>query len=194
VRYPPPPPPPVSTYKPNLTTAQFRAAEEILQGSSDDESLYAPIRKTYDSISIDGQDLLFGSPLTDDLRDLHPSPVHIFRLWQTYLDNVHPLTKLFHAPTLQQQLLEATADLKNVGRPMEALMFGIYSMSIVSMDDDDCQTTFGDEKHVLLQRFQAGARQGLVNAGYLKSSEVVTLQAFALYLVCHPRIWVEHQA
>lgn len=121
--------------------------------------------------------------MSENLKDLHPSPVHIFRLWQTYLDNVNPITKLFHSPTTQQQVLNAASDLEKITPNVEALMFGIYTMGIVSLDEDECTTTFGEEKNVLLSRFQSGARQALVNAGYLKSSDLTTLRAFTLYLV-----------
>lgn len=75
---------------------------------------------------------------------------------------------------------------------MEALMFGIYSMAIVTLSEDECLKTFGEEKDDLLARFQSGSRQGLINAGYLKSSDVVTLQAFTLYLVSETRSFLEY--
>lgn len=166
-----------------MTLSKFREAEELLQGSSEDEDFEYPITKTYDSIGADEADLFFGSLVIKDLKTLHPSPVHIFRLWQTYLDNVNPLTKLFHAPSIQQQLLEATANLENLPKGLEALMFGIYAMAIASLKDDECQKAFGEGKLVLLSRHHAMARQGLINAGYLRSSDLIVLQAFALYLV-----------
>jgi hypothetical protein len=169
-----------------LTTSKFRDAEEILQGSSEDEEFENPITKTYNSIDADGSDIFFGSPRVGDLMSLHPSPVHIFRLWQAYLDNVNPLTKIFHAPSIQQQLLDATADLENIPKGMEALMFGTYAMAIASLSDEDCRITFGEERDALLSRYQSGARQSLINAGYLRSSDIIVLQAFTLYLVsCH---------
>jgi hypothetical protein len=143
-----------------------------------------PIMKTYDTIDEDGGGLVFPSPATaEELRDLHPSTVHIFRLWQKFLDSVNPLVKLFHAPTVQQQVLDATADLENVPKDIEALMFGIYSMAITSFPEMDCISIFGETKSTLQKRFHAGARLALQRAGLLRSSDLIVLQAFVLYLV-----------
>ena len=114
---------------------------------------------------------------------IHPSPVTIFRLWQTFLDNVNSLIKLVHAPTVQQQLLDATSNLDQIPRNLEALMFGIYSMAIVSMTDDYCRKLFNDERMAVLKRFQDGTKQALQNAEYLRSTDIVVLQAFVLLLV-----------
>jgi hypothetical protein len=166
-----------------LTSFKFRDAEELLQGSSDDEELERPIIRTFDTINEDGGNLLFSSPASEVLRDLHPSAVHIFRLWQTFLDSVNPVIKIFHAPTIQQQILEASADLDNISKPMEALMFGIYCMSIRAFNNPDCKATFGEEKEILIARYHAGARQALLNAGFLRTSDMTILQALALFLV-----------
>jgi hypothetical protein len=166
-----------------LTLLKFRDAEEILQGSSEDEDFEAPITNTYNEHGDDEADLLFGSPRVQDLRQLHPSPVQIFRLWQAYLDNVNPLTKLFHAPSIQLQLLEVAADLDNIPKGMESLMFGIYSMAIASLTEDECLKAFGGERRALLSGYHSACRQSLMNAGYLRSSDLVVLQAFTLYLV-----------
>jgi len=142
-----------------------------------------PITKTYDTIGGDGGDLIFGSTPRQNLNSLHPSPVHIFRLWQTYLDNVDPLTKVFHAPTVQQRLLDATADLENIPKAMEALMFSIYAMSIISLNNEECQRVFIEERSVLLARYQSATRRALNNANYLRSSDLTVLQGFTLHLV-----------
>ena len=141
-----------------------------------------PIIKTYEELSGDG-DLLFGSQTTQKLTSLHPSPVHIFRLWQTFLDNVNPLSKIFHAPSVQQKVLDATADVEDIPKGTEALMFSIYAAATISMNEPECQKLFNEKKEVVLARFQSGARRALRIAGYLRSSDIVVLQAFALYLV-----------
>lgn len=141
------------------------------------------LTKTYEELSGDTDDLLFGPQATERLTTLHPSPVHIFRLWQTFLDNINPLIKIFHAPSVQQKVLDASANLKEIPKNTEALMFGIYATATISMNDRECQNIFHENKEVILTRFQSGARRALHIAGYLKSSDIVVLQAFALYLV-----------
>jgi hypothetical protein len=165
---------------------QFRDVEDLLQGSSDDEMFANPLTKAYDGMYDElGEegDLLLATITRENTKTLHPSPVHIFRLWQTFLDNVNPLIKIFHAPTVQQKVLDAADDLDNIPKSTEALLFSIYATAVMSIYDADCQKLFGEDKSVVLARFQSGCRLALRNAGYLKSSDIVVLQAFTLYLV-----------
>ena len=76
-------------------SSKFRDAEEMLQGSSEDEMFQTPMTKTYDQLGADCFDFLLGTRSGESLTELHPSPVRIFRLWQTFLDNVNPYV-LFH--------------------------------------------------------------------------------------------------
>lgn len=90
---------------------------------------------------------------------------------------------MLHAPSVQQQLLDATSNLDEIPKNLEALMFAIYAMATVAMTDEACMKLFGEERFVVLQRFQADTRQALQNAEYLRSSDLVVLQAFVLLLV-----------
>lgn len=128
--------------------------------------------------------LLFGSQHTKlNLMAYHPQPIHIIRLWQIFLDNVNPLIKIIHAPTVQQQILEISTDLGSVSKGMEALLFSIYSLAILSVDDAYCKDMFGEETSTLLAKYQYGAQQALLNAEFLRPSSLVVLQALVLYLV-----------
>lgn len=164
--------------------SEFRDTQEILDDSSDEES--ADIRESISPqlCTPNGTDILFGSPISQTaLRPLHPEPVQIFKLWQTYLDNINPLVKLFHAPTVQQLISDASGDLNDVPRNLEALLFGIYCVSVESLADDECITMLGTSKSAALQRFRAGAQCALINASLMKSSDVMVLQAFVLFIV-----------
>ncbi|KKY13526.1 putative fungal specific transcription factor domain-containing protein [Diplodia seriata] len=117
------------------------------------------------------------------LRLLHPQPPHIFLLWQAFLDNVNPLIKLLHAPTVQRQILKATTNLDAVDPGIEALMFAIYTFAVVSLSPEECQSTFGESKAELLPKFQHGTKLALHRAEFLRSSQLVVLQAYILYLL-----------
>lgn len=62
-------------------------------------------------------------------------------------------------------------------------MFSIYAMATTSLMDADCMTMFGEEKSILLARYQSGARLALSRAGLLRSSDMTILTAFVLYLI-----------
>lgn len=145
----------------------------------------APVTAAYGTLyPVDGGGHLFrihSSKLS--VTALHPGPVEIFKLWQCYIENVNPLIKILHVPSTQKDLLSHSGDLTNIPKSMEALMFAIYSMAITSLENDQCLSTFGEPKDELLPRYQAAAQQALINAGYLKSSDIMVLQAFTLYLL-----------
>jgi hypothetical protein len=114
---------------------------------------------------------------------LHPQPVHIFRLWQIFLDNVNPVFKLFHAPSVQQRILDASADLQNASKSMHVLMFGIYTMSVLSLTDEDCMSYFNESKEKLSNAYSNGAKLALVQSKFMRNSDMTTLQGLMLYLV-----------
>jgi len=127
-----------------------------------------------------------------DLSTLHPSPGQIFRLWQIYLDNVNPLLKVSHTPTLQARIINAAGNLSNIHPTLEALMFSIYCVSVLSLVEDECRTLFGSSRTDLLTSYQFGCQQALMNCGVLRSSEVDSLTALFLYLVSMPVCRPEH--
>ncbi len=144
--------------------------------------------ETSDQVSpvSDYSSLIFGRlVVTNPLASSHPSPVHIFRLWQTFIDNIHPLTHLLHAPTTQSLILQASGDLDKIPANLEALMFAIYHIAIASLDEQECQSMFGESRTILQAKYSNATQQALCNAKVLKTSDVMVLQALSLYLVCH---------
>lgn len=163
---------------------ELRQEQEMLRGS-DDENDDAPITSTWDATyQDDGTSLLFGQgPTNVDHLSLHPEPVHVFSLWQAFIENVNPVMKIIHVPTLQQQILKATSDLKATSSAMHALMFGIYSLAIISQPDDECERIYGQSKAALLARFHLGSQVALMHSQVLRSNDIVVLQALVLHLV-----------
>jgi hypothetical protein len=137
------------------------------------------------------QFLLSGSYQPSSTTEAHPSTIHIFQLWQIYIDNVNPLFKLTHVPTIQQELVKATSDLSNAPKNIEALMFAIYLMAITTLDEAEVQTRFQASKDELLGRYFGAMQQALVNAQFMRSHDLITLEALFLYLVRH-RQYLNH--
>ncbi|PLB50139.1 hypothetical protein P170DRAFT_463409 [Aspergillus steynii IBT 23096] len=153
------------------------------QGSRDNSNELA-IRKAWDQGFDDDDHLLFGTRTTAvNISALHPEPVHIFRLWQIYLDNVNPLLKVIHTPSLQGRIIDAASNVANTDPVFQALIFGIYCTAVLSLPADDCQRVFGSSKQDLLAKFQFGCQQALSNYGFLRSSNREALTALYLYLV-----------
>jgi len=129
-------------------------------------------------------ELIFGLSSKKSPIELHPNPVHIFRLWQIFLDNINPVTKILHAPTFQKTVMEACSDMTSISQPVQSILFAIYALSIISISDADCQNTFGESRRTLLNRYHSAAREMFVSNMLLKHSNFMYAQAFVLYLVC----------
>lgn len=157
----------------------------MLQGLYENDESVVPSQTGAENSFHNGADLILGYPSNKNLLALHPHPVLIFRLWQTYLDNVNPLVKVVHTPTVQKAILEASGDLANVSKGLETLMFAIYSLAILSLSDESCEKLMGEKRSVIQARYTFASRQSLINVEFLKSTELIVLQALVLFLVSH---------
>ncbi|KAJ5639674.1 uncharacterized protein N7484_007536 [Penicillium longicatenatum] len=155
---------------PNAADVLDNTSDDRNDGLSQEEDISEPM-------------MLMGLVSRESLTELHPNPLQIFKLWQTFLENVNPLIKIVHAPTVQQQILEATGNLPKVGKELEALMFAIYCIALVSLQADEVERSFGESKKKLLLRCRRGAQLALSKASILRTSNLMSLQAFVLYLL-----------
>ena len=147
------------------------------------------VKNAWDQSFDDENYVLFGARKNAvDVTAIHPEPVHILRLWNTYLRNVDPLIKVTHSPSLEPRVLEAACDVTRVDPVLEALMFSIYSISIFSMPADECQETFGVPREELLTKYQLGCQQALMNCGFLRTDSRECLTALHLFLVSFPPV------
>ncbi|ORY65262.1 fungal-specific transcription factor domain-containing protein [Pseudomassariella vexata] len=163
---------------------EFRSAEDMLRDSSEEDDIGSSINEAYDKMfdNSDGFPFVIGNS-SQSVTDKHPSAIQIFQLWQLYLNNVNPLLKVTHTPTLQGRIIEASANLEKVTNSLEALMFSIYFMAIISISDSEVQETFNEERPVLLHRYYTACQQALLNAGFMRTPDLTLLQAYLLYLV-----------
>ena len=201
-------------------TDELRDSTELLHVSSEDDSVdtQGPRRSPEEEILDGGEFILKASqpgmgrnewrswdagPLHDQqsmagpqsgvsLAGYHPPPGHIFRLWQIFLDNINPLTKVVHTPTMQQTILEASSNASGISRTTEPLIFAIYACAVYSMESGDCEAFFGECKTRLLNRYRSATQHALMKAGFLKSGDLKVLQAFTLFLLTMRQYYDAH--
>lgn len=121
--------------------------------------------------------------ISQDLLASHPSTAHAKALWQAHIENVEPTFKILHIPTVSTMLQSASAHPYYASKADECILFAVYHFAVVSLTDDDCQQTFGQQRDVLQKRYHNALRQALVNASFLKTTQIPVLQAFTLYLL-----------
>ena len=94
------------------------------------------------------------------------------------------MTMLIHAPTMGKTMKEVETNIEHLSPSTEALLFSIYFATITSMSTDEVRTTFKVERDDLIKQYRFGCEQALARASFLNTSEIVTVQAFVLFLVC----------
>lgn len=155
----------------------------VLQLKQPDEE--AGNRSTDDDNDLDEPSLFIPTPVSTTVGqlELHPDPKHVFKLWQMFTDNVNPLIKIIHAPTLQEKILEAAWAPTLTAKPLEATMFAVYALAVASMKPASCIDLFGEGKQVLVNRYRIGALRALSGTDLLSTRDIQVLQALTLVLV-----------
>jgi len=107
------------------------------------------------------------------------------RLFSTYCDNVDPLCKIIHRPTVQSQIdsIHTSAEASRDEAGIHATLFAIYGAAIISLPDDKYSQLMDEPKDGVLRRFRFATEYFLSKADYMESRRREPLQAFSIYLV-----------
>ena len=114
---------------------------EILDDQEYDSDSDSPILPSDVVTEPNHQSFVMGYSSSDvDLRNLHPLPSQIPFYWQTFLENVQPLVKIMHTPTMNRVIKEVQNNLECLSKSTEALMFSIYFATITSMSGEEVRS------------------------------------------------------
>ena len=122
----------------------------------------------------------------------YPSDAHSAVLFQFYFANIDPLCKILHRPTVNtyfsnlETLLDPTTR-RFKFRSLEAVTFAAYFAAVTSMSPQECLTHLGEQQDVLTARFKSSTEAALVQANFMNSLEIATLQALTIYIVSTPQ-------
>ncbi len=116
---------------------------EMLDDQEFDSDSDAPVPPSDVLTEPNHQSFIMGYSSSDvDLKPLHPLPSQIPFYWQTFLENVQPLVKILHTPTMNKVIKEVQNNLDSLSKSTEALMFAIYFATITSMNADEVSFGF----------------------------------------------------
>ncbi|KAH8200862.1 hypothetical protein TruAng_004948 [Truncatella angustata] len=132
---------------------------------------------------------VLGGRLKESHRSRHPLPQGILQLWQIFIENVDPLTKVLHVLTLQPTIEKAASNTEVIPRSFEALLFAIYSAAIMSLNDDECNQRLHERRKILLSRYVTATKRALSRANFMGSTNLVVLQALVLHLISTREIY-----
>ncbi|GMG03530.1 unnamed protein product [Aspergillus oryzae] len=121
--------------------------------------------------------------MSNDLSSYHPPYPDAMKLWTIYVKNVDPLCKILHIPTTTEMIEMVSQQPTKATRAQECLVFAVYYFAVYSITDEDCIRRFEKTRTSLMSKYQYAMRQGLVNASWLKTTELQILQAYVLFLI-----------
>ncbi|OBT72586.1 hypothetical protein VF21_08160 [Pseudogymnoascus sp. 05NY08] len=117
-----------------------------------------------------------------ETASLLPSTAQTQICWRAFLENVDQLAKVLHTPSAQSILQKAVNNPTSLNNGQKALLFAIYFSSISSMSVEDAEDCFKMDKTTTLAMYRAATEQALTAADFLVTDDLVTLQAFVLFL------------
>lgn len=158
--------------------------KDILDPVSDEEDYPSP-DGSGSSQSVNHQGFIFSFNSTMvNLRLLHPTPTQIYTMWEVYKENVEPLVKMLHIPSMCKVIVTVTSGLDNLSKGTEALFFAIYLAVVTSMNAIECMNLLSEDKDTALSKYRFATEQALAKAGFLNTQERTVLEAFVLFLIC----------
>ncbi|KAI0158032.1 hypothetical protein GGR52DRAFT_184191 [Hypoxylon sp. FL1284] len=121
----------------------------------------------------------FDRGLTDAM---FPMPSQMLFIWRTYIENIDPLVKVLHIPTMTAVLERCRGQIRTLDADMLSLFACISFAAIQSMPPEDVLLNFGMDKKTLLSSYRRGAEQTLSNADVINTTSLAPVQALAIYL------------
>lgn len=118
-----------------------------------------------------------------DILQYHPSHADAMHLWKLHSENVEPICKVLHIPSTAKLVDSASQHPKTASKTDECLLFAIYHCAVFSIPAEECMRRFNQDRSTMMQHFHFAARQALVNAAFLKTTEISVLQALYLLLL-----------
>ncbi|OAA65545.1 Transcription factor [Niveomyces insectorum RCEF 264] len=119
------------------------------------------------------------------------------RLCQVYLDQVDPITKILHRPSIAKLMLRGDDYLNYPDGhvSVEALRAAVMYAAACSMTDRQCGSLLSADKPRLVAGCRRACEGALERADLLTTRDITALQAFVLYLVgrrteeCSRAVW-----
>ncbi|KAJ5177041.1 uncharacterized protein N7482_002918 [Penicillium canariense] len=121
--------------------------------------------------------------VSHSLDQYHPRHVDAMKLWTVHVHNVELLCKMLHIPTTANMVEIASQQLAAASKANECLLFAIYHSAVFSITDEDCVQEFRQSRTPLMSLYRNAFQQALINASWLKTTEMPVLQALVLFLV-----------
>lgn len=112
-----------------------------------------------------------------------PPSTHLGELWPVFLENVHPLIKVFFDWEIAPVIQKAQDHASTLSIEEEALVNGIRFIAALTLTQEQCLSRLSESRHELLLQCQKSTEYALENAEYSETTDKRVLQGFMLYIV-----------
>lgn len=116
-----------------------------------------------------------------------PTKMEAEALFQRFLDAVDPMAHVLHLPSFRRLFGRFWINVE-IGSPNQnsctALVLAVCMAAAASVSPLQAKSQFGITKEDLFLRLQKATERALLRANWAKTSNIRTLQALTIYLVC----------
>ena len=113
-----------------------------------------------------------------------PTPAQLELCWHIYVDNVDPIVRILHKPTVRRLLIDAQLKtFDELDTTSRALLLAICFSAISSLDPQRCQTLFDGDGLRMKQRCKRSVELAIMQARLIQTHDIQAVQAFTLFLV-----------
>ncbi|KAI1428721.1 transcription factor [Xylaria sp. FL1777] len=124
--------------------------------------------------------------VASSLQHLHPSLPKAVALYAAFTDNVAPLVRIFHMPTLTRIYWDAISSIESLDKIAETLLFAIHYSAVVSLTPEACLSVLGETRDTALEKSRFAVEQSLARSNLLSTQSMTMLQAAVLFLSALP--------
>ncbi|KAF4335196.1 bikaverin cluster-transcription factor [Fusarium beomiforme] len=124
--------------------------------------------------------------IASPLYHYHPSLQQAVTLFAAFSENVAPLVRIFHMPTLTRIYWDAIASLGSVDKHTETLLFAIHYSAVISLNSEQCLSILDETREAALERYRFAVEQALAQGNLLSTQSMTMLQAAVLFLSALP--------
>ncbi|CAD0090664.1 unnamed protein product, partial [Aureobasidium mustum] len=120
------------------------------------------------------------------LHHYYPSLSQAPTLFAAFSENVAPLVRIFHMPTLTKTYWDTVTSIDSVDKHTEALLFAIHYSAVISLSSEQCSKIMDDTREAISAKYRFAVEQAFAQGNLLGTQSMTLLQAAVLFLSALP--------
>ncbi|KAJ5138880.1 uncharacterized protein N7515_003728 [Penicillium bovifimosum] len=171
-------------YDPRITNGLELLFSQASEGGLETDSLQRKetVSNGFSALSLLG----IGNTLTPSFMSLPRDRLGASKLCRVYLQNVDPIIKILHRPSLSKWMLDGASTYLGTSEDnnsVRALASAVCYVAANTMTEAQCQATFQQNKSSITTVYRRMCESAFEKAGLLTTRDMTVLQAFILYLI-----------